>query len=71
MKDFGPNDTEQNPKEFILFLIKFLEKNNDYKKIGGKSYKSKISEEELKSVNFLDKKFVELIGKGNIKINYV
>ena len=71
VKDFGPNDTEQNPKEFILFLIKFLEKNNDYKKIGGKSYKSKISEEELKSVNFLDKKFVELIGKGNIKINYV
>ena len=71
VKDFGPNDTEENPKEFLLFLLKFLKKNNDYKKNGGKPYKSKITEEEFKSVNFLDKKFVELVGKGNVKINYV
>ena len=72
IKDFGPKDTEQNPKEFLLFLIKFLNKNNDYlNKKNGKPYKSKLTEEEIKSVNFLDKKFVELVGKGNIKINYV
>ena len=72
VKDFGPNDTEQNPKEFLLFLISFLKKNNDYlTKKDGKPYKSKITEEEFKSVNFLDKKFVDLVGKGNIKINYV
>ena len=40
-------------------------------KKNGKPYKSKLTEEEIKSVNFLDKKFVELVGKGNIKINYV
>ena len=72
VKDFGPNDTEQNPKEFLLFLIKFLKKNNDYLsgKVG-KPYKSKLTEEEFKSVNFLDKKLVDLVNKGNIKINYV
>ena len=72
VKDFGPNDTEQNPKEFLLFLIKCLKKNNDYlTKKDGKPYKAKITEEEFKSLNFLDKKFVDLVAKGNIKINYV
>ena len=57
VKDFGPNDTEQNPREFLLFLNKLLNKNNDYLtgKIG-KPYKSKLTEEEIKSVSFLDKK---------------
>jgi len=72
VKDFGANDTEQNPKEFLLFLLKLLKKNNDYlTKKDGKPYKSKITKEESESVNFLDKKFVDLVGKGNIKINYV
>ena len=72
VKDFGANDTEQNPKEFLEFLIKLLKKNNDYlTKKDGKPYKSKITEEEYKSVNFLDKKLVDLVGKGSIKINYV
>ena len=72
VKDFGPNDTEQNPKEFLLFLIKFLKKNNDYLTgKDGKPYKSKLTEEEYKSVSFLDKKLVDLVDKGNIKINYV
>ena len=72
VKDFGANDTEQNPKEFLLFLIKLLKKNNDYLiKKDGKPYKSKITGEEYQSVNFLDKKLVDLVGKGNIKINYV
>ena len=72
VKDFGPNDTEQNPREFLLFLSKLLNKNNDYLtgKIG-KPYKSKLTEEEIKSVSFLDKKLVDLVEKGNIKINYV
>ena len=72
LKDFGSNDTEENPKQFLLFLIKFLKKNNDY--LSGKSgepYKTKITEEEFKTVNFLDNKFVDLVDKGNIKINYV
>ena len=71
VKDFGPNDTEQNPREFLLFLSKLLNKNNDYLtgKIG-KPYKSKLTEEEIKSVSFLDKKLVDLVEKGNIKINY-
>ncbi len=72
VKDFGANDTEQNPKEFLEFLIKLLKKNNDYlTKKDGKPYKSKITEEEYKSVSFLDKKLVDLVGKGSIKINYV
>ncbi len=72
VKDFGPKDNDQNPKQFLLFLIKFLKKNNDY--LSGKSgepYKTKITEEEFKTVNFLDNKFVDLVDKGNIKINYV
>ena len=72
VKDFGSNDTEENPKEFLLFLIKFLKKNNEHLTgKSGKPYKSKLTEEEMKSVNFLDNKFVDLVGKGNIKINYV
>ena len=72
VKDFGANDTEQNPKEFLEFLIKLLKKNNEYlTKKDGKPYKSKLTEEECKSVNFLDQKLVDLVGKGNIKINYV
>ena len=72
VKDFGPNDTEQNPREFLLFLIKFLKKNNDYlTKKDSKPYLAKLNEEEYKTVSFLDKKLVDLVGKGNIKINYV
>jgi len=72
VKDFGANDTEQNPKEFLLFLLKLLKKNNDYlNKKDGKPYKSKMTKKESESVSFLDKKFVDLVGKGNIKINYV
>jgi hypothetical protein len=72
LKDFGANDTEENPKQFLLFLIKFLKKNNDYLTgKSGKPYKTKLTEEEFKSVNFLDNKFVDLIEKGNIKVNYV
>jgi hypothetical protein len=72
VKDFGPNDTEQNPREFLLFLIKFLKKNNDYlTKKDSKPYLAKLDEEESKTVSFLDKKLVDLVGKGNIKINYV
>ena len=72
LKDFGVNDTEENPKQFLLFIIKFLKKNNDYLTgKSGKPYKTKLTEEEFKSVNFLDNKFVDLIEKGNIKVNYV
>ena len=72
IKDFGANDTEQNPREFLLFLIKFLNKNNDHlTKEKGKPYLSKLTEEEYKSVSFLDKKLVDLVFKGNIKINYI
>ena len=72
VKDFGANDNEQNPKEFLLFLIKFLKKNNNYlSKNDGKPYLSKLTDEELKSVSFLDKKFVDSVEKGNIKITYV
>ena len=72
IKDFGVNDTEQNPREFLLFLIKFLKKDNDYlTKEKGKPYLSKLTEEEYKSVSFLDKKLVDLVNKGNIKINYI
>jgi hypothetical protein len=72
IKDFGANDTEQNPREFLLFLIKFLKKNNDYlTKEKSKPYLIKITEEEYKSVSFLDKKLVDLVNKGNIKINYI
>ena len=72
VKDFWPNDTEQNTKEFLLFLIKFLYKNDDY--LNGKvrkPYKSKLTEEKLKSVSFFDKKLVDSVEKGNIKIKYV
>ena len=72
IKDFGANDTEQNPREFLLFLIKCLKKNNDYlTKEKGKPYLIKITEEEYKSVSFLDKKLVDLVNKGNIKISYI
>ena len=72
IKDFGSNDTEENPREFLLFLMKFLKQNNDHLTgKSGKPYKSKLTEEEFKAVNFLDNKFVDLVGKGNIKINYV
>ena len=72
VKDFGSNDTEQNPKQFLLFLIKYLKKNNDYLTgKSGKPYKAKLTKEELKSLSFLDNKFVDLIANGNIKINYV
>jgi serine/threonine protein kinase len=72
IKDFGANDTEQNPREFLLFLIKFLNKNNDHlTKEKGKPYLSKLTEEEYKSVSFLDKKLVDLVFKGNIKISYI
>ena len=30
-----------------------------------------MTKKESESVSFLDKKFVDLVGKGNIKINYV
>ena len=55
-----------------MFLIKFLKKNNDYlTKKDSKPYLAKLNEEEYKTVSFLDKKLVDLVGKGNIKINYV
>ena len=63
MKDFGETNTEQNPKEFLSFLVKFLEKE---KKL--KAYKSRIKEEDK---IFLNKNFVNTVEKGNIKILYV
>ena len=63
LKDFGETNTEQNPKEFLFFLVKFLEKE---KKL--KAYKSRIKEEDK---IFLNKNFVNTVEKGNIKILYV
>ena len=49
-----------------------MKKNNNYlSKKDGKPYLSKLTDEELKSVCFLDKKFVDSVEKGNIKITYV
>ena len=41
LKDFGESDTEQNPKEFLNFLVKFLEREKRLK-----LYKSRINEED-------------------------
>ena len=65
LKDFGESDTEQNPKEFLNFLVKFLEREKRLK-----LYKSRINEED-KTGYFLNKKFVNFIEKVNIKIIYV
>ena len=65
LKDFGENDTEQNPKEFLMFLVKFLEK---YKKL--KPYQNPINDGD-KIGNFLNKKFINSLEKGEIKINFV
>ena len=65
LKDFGENDTEQNPKEFLMFLVKFLEK---YKKL--KPYQNRINDGD-KIGNFLNKKFINSLEKGEIKINFV
>ena len=65
LKDFGETDIEQNPKEFLLFLVKFLEKE---KKL--EIYKSRINEED-KTISFLNRNFVNSLEKGNIKIIYV
>ena len=65
LKDFGESDTEQNPKEFLNFLVKFLEREKRLK-----LYKSRINEED-KTGNFLNKKFVNFVEKVNIKIIYV
>ena len=66
--DFGPNDTEDNPKEFLLFLIKFIKKQKDEI---GKPFKKVMTKEQINSVDFLDKKLLDLVQKENIKINYV
>jgi len=58
LKDFGENDTEQNPKEFLMFLVKFLEK---YKKL--KPYQNRINDGD-KIGNFLNKKFINSLEKG-------
>ena len=65
LKDFGESNTEQNPKEFLNFFVKFLDKE---KKL--KPYKSRINEND-KTGNFLNKNFVNFVEKGNIKIIYV
>ena len=65
LKDFGESNTEQNPKEFLNFFVKFLE---NEKKL--KLYESHINEVD-KTGNFLNKNFVNIVVKGNIKIVYV
>ena len=65
LKDFGETDTEQTPKEFLNFFVKFLEKE---KKL--KAYKSRINEED-KTGYFLNKNFVNYVEKDNIKIIFV
>ena len=65
LKDFGETDIEQNPKEFLLFLVKFLEKEKELE-----IYKSRINEED-KTISFLNRNFVNSLEKGNIKIIYV
>ena len=65
LRDFGENDTEQVPKDFLMFLVKFLEKE---KKL--KIYKSRLKEND-KIEDFLNRNFVKNIEKGNFKIIYV
>ena len=65
LRDFGENDTEQVPKEFLMFLVKFLEKE---KKL--KIYKSRLKEND-KIEDFLNRNFVKNVEKGNFKIIYV
>ena len=65
IKDFGESDIEQNPKEFLMFSVKFLEKE---KKL--KIYKSRTNEVD-KTGQFLNRNFIKNIEKGNIKILYV
>ena len=65
IKDFGEFDIEHNPKEFLMFLVKFLEKE---KKLI--IYKSRIKEVD-KAGQFLNRNFIKNIKKENIKILYI
>ena len=72
INDFGSNNTPENPKGFLDFLLKYIMMHRDFTtKEPRKPYKIRISESDMKNLDFFDLKFTNLISNGFVKVKYV
>ena len=70
INDFGGNNTPEVPEGFLHEVLKILKGQRDLVS-NNKKYKLKISEDELKEMEYLNQKLVREISEGAIKVNYV
>ena len=72
INDFGSNNTPENPKGFLDFLLKYIMMHRDFTtREPMKPYKIRISESDMKNLDFFDLKFTNLISNGFVKVKYV
>ena len=71
LTDFGPNNTKENPEGFLEFLLDYIKINKEY--ITKKQlYKARfISDNDLKSIEFLNQKLISDIHSGNVEVSYI
>ena len=70
LTDFGPNNTPDFPEDFLRFLVEYAEKPKDLLKDPKNIYLLKMTEEEVKSLYYLTRKFIREVGEGVYKVNY-
>ena len=72
LNDFSYYDTPENPKGFLEFLLKYVMMHRDFNsKETMEPYKIRISDNDMKNLDFFNLKFIIFVSNGGVKIKYV
>lgn len=72
LNDFGSNNTPDFPEGFLQFILINLNAHKEFTSPNStQNYKVRISENNMKSLEFLNQKFLRDINAGMIKVSYL